>query len=159
METTASGGNAGYIRKRRKKNRSEDGVTSLIVKGATMEGPKMELRKSTEAWILDLGDERAPTRCTAAYELGKIGDNQAVEHLATVLKDCYFSVRLCAAEALGLIGNREAVGPLIKALGDDDRVFREAVLSALAKITNEFFSTPKEWTDWFRRGNERPEFP
>ncbi|MHC4600678.1 MAG: HEAT repeat domain-containing protein [Planctomycetota bacterium] len=119
----------------------------------------MESDKSTEAWILDLGDKRAPTRCTAAYELGKIGDNRAIEHLASVLKDGYFSVRQHAAESLGIIGHGDAVGPLIEALEDENQDFRAAVVCALTKITNHFFSTPEEWVDWFRKGNALPNLP
>ncbi|MHC5036871.1 MAG: HEAT repeat domain-containing protein [Planctomycetota bacterium] len=119
----------------------------------------MESEKSTEAWIQDLGDERAPTRCTAAYALGKIGDKQAVEHLSVALKDGYFSVRQHAAESLGIIGHRRAIGPLIEALRDDNLDFRKTVLNALTKITNQFFTSPDEWVDWFRKGKAFPNLP
>jgi HEAT repeat protein len=124
-----------------------------------MEDRQMESGKSTEAWIRDLGDKRAPTRCTAAYELGRIGDNQAIEHLATVLKDGYFSVRQHAAESLGTIGHEDAIGPLIEALEDENQDFRAAVVCALAKITDLFFSSPEEWVDWFRKGDALPNRP
>ncbi|MHC4597516.1 MAG: HEAT repeat domain-containing protein [Planctomycetota bacterium] len=119
----------------------------------------MESDKSTEAWIADLGAELAPTRYTAAYELSEIGDNRVVVHLATTLKDCYFSVRNRAAESLGILGRLESVGPLIEALQDDDRDFRTTVLNALGKITNEVFSTPEEWKDWYREVRPVPNLP
>jgi HEAT repeat protein len=116
----------------------------------------MEPEKSTEAWIRDLMDEKAPTRCTAAFELGKTRDRRAVEHLALTLKDGYESVRRYSAESLGNIGHNSAVEPLIDALKDDDQDFRAIVATALAKITNLVFATPEEWTDWFRKRDGAP---
>jgi HEAT repeat protein len=114
-----------------------------------MEGTSMNPEKSTEAWIRDLSDERAPTRCTAVYELGRIGDGRAVEHLVSALTDTYLSVRQYAAESLGILGNREAIGPLVKALEDDDLTSRAIIANALTKITSRFFSTPDEWSHWY----------
>ncbi|MHC5037897.1 MAG: HEAT repeat domain-containing protein [Planctomycetota bacterium] len=119
----------------------------------------MEFKKPTKAWIQDLCDERAPTRCTAAYELGKIGDHRAVMHLVKALKDGYFSVRQYAAESLGILGNKRAIEPLIAALEDDNLDLREAVAGALAKITNQFFSTSEEWYDWFDGVDARSDLP
>ncbi|MHC4780643.1 MAG: HEAT repeat domain-containing protein [Planctomycetota bacterium] len=116
----------------------------------------MESNKSTEAWIQDLSDELAPTRCTAAYELGKIGDDRAIEHLTSTLKDGYLSVRRHAAESLGTLGHEAAIGPLIEALGDDNEDFRAAVLCSLAKITDLIFDTPEGWVDWFRKSEALP---
>lgn len=126
---------------------------------AAMEDLTMEDGKPTDSWIRDLYDEKAPTRCTAAYELGKAGDLRAVAHLVKALKDAYFSVRRYAAESLGILGNEEAVGGLIEALDDDDLDFREAVVGALARITNQFFSSPEEWNEWYRHAIARPNLP
>lgn len=101
-------------------------------------------------WIRDLADARAPTRCTAAYELGKARDGVAVEALARALRDGYVSVRRAAAVSLGEIGLDGAVGPLIRALGDDDPEFRAAVVGALGRITKRAFPTPREWVAWYR---------
>jgi HEAT repeat protein len=105
--------------------------------------------KRLEDWIRDLNDERAPVRCTAAYELGKIPDDEAVRALARVLKDEYLSVRRYAAESLGLIGNDGAVESLIEALDDENSDFQTTVTEALGKITNQVFSTSGEWKAWF----------
>jgi HEAT repeat protein len=117
----------------------------------------MKSGKSTEDWIRELIDERAPTRCTAAYELGKIGDCLAVDHLTLTLKDAYLSVRYYSAESLGNIGHRRAIPPLIKALTNKDQNFRTIIKDALKKITRLLFSSSDEWRDWFRKTKPSPE--
>lgn len=116
----------------------------------------MELEKKQDAWIRDLGNEMPSTRCAAAYALGKIGDEHAVDQLAKALKDGYFSVRMYAVESLGAIGHEGAIVHLIDALEDESLEIRASVVSALAKITNLFFSTPQEWQAWFARQEARP---
>ena len=109
----------------------------------------MDSGKDVKELLLELKDERAPVRCTAAYELGKIGSEVAVEHLVALLKDDYLSVRICAAEALGNICDKRAIRPLIEVVGNEDLDISDAVVTALQKITGQTFKNPDEWKVWF----------
>lgn len=72
----------------------------------------------------------------AAYLLGKIGDDKAIDTLVTTLKDKHSEVRGSAATALGEIGNVSAVIPLIEVLEDKKAHIYEESLEALIKIND-----------------------
>lgn len=60
-------------------------------------------------------------RCTAAQALGRMGDDQAIVSLMSILNDKNqnYRLRLACAESLGKLGNQNAVDPLINILSDD----------------------------------------
>ena len=60
-------------------------------------------------------------RCTAAQALGRMGDDQAIVPLMSILnnKDENYRLRLASAESLGKLGDHDAVAPLINILADD----------------------------------------
>ncbi|MDP6364523.1 MAG: HEAT repeat domain-containing protein, partial [Candidatus Poseidoniia archaeon] len=70
----------------------------------------------------------------AAIELGKLGDERAVEPLIEVLGDESKMIGVNAARALGEIGDVRAVEPLIKALDDEYGEVCEYAARALGQI-------------------------
>ncbi len=84
-----------------------------------------------------LADKSADRRGGAAYTLGLLGDERAVDPLIAALKDEDAVVRVAAARALGRIGDERAVDPLIGALQDEDEIVREAAAWALGSIGDE----------------------
>jgi HEAT repeat protein len=70
-------------------------------------------------------------RRSAAYALGGLGSEKAVEPLIGLLKDLKSSVRRIAAEALGRLGSEKAVEPLIGLLKDPDKDVRSSAADAL----------------------------
>ncbi|MHC4597908.1 MAG: HEAT repeat domain-containing protein [Planctomycetota bacterium] len=109
----------------------------------------MDSDEDVKELLQGLKDERAPVRCTAAYELGKIGSEVAVEHLVALLEDDYISVRICAAEALGHICDKRAIRPLIEVVGNEGLGITDAAVTALQKITGQTFGNPGKWEVWF----------
>lgn len=73
-------------------------------------------------------------RHKAAWALGRIRDNHAVEPLIAALKDEAANVKSTAAGALGEIGDNQAVEPLIAELKDETPDVRSAAVKALGKI-------------------------
>ncbi|NEO38881.1 MAG: hypothetical protein F6J90_22085 [Moorea sp. SIOASIH] len=84
-----------------------------------------------------LDDNHYDVRRSAAYALGKIGTEVAIDPLIKLLADHDSSVRRSAAEALGKIGTEAAIDPLIKLLDDDDSWVRRSAADALGKIGTE----------------------
>lgn len=72
----------------------------------------------------------------AAYTLGKLGDERAVEPLIANVKKHSDDeeVQWRAAEALGNIGDKRAVDPLVNALRDPEEDVRLSAVVALGKI-------------------------
>ena len=81
-----------------------------------------------------LKDNNQNVRGGAAFVLGKIGTEIAVESLCLSLKDSDYLVRLKAIEALENIGSVKAVGPLVDVLKDRDSRVRRLAAKALKKI-------------------------
>ncbi len=84
--------------------------------------------------IESLKDDDSGVRWTAAYALGRIGGERAIEHLIPLLNDDEFDVREAAARALGEIGAESAIEYLIPLLNDDDFDVGEAAARALGEI-------------------------
>ena len=88
-----------------------------------------------ELLIKALRDEDSDAQSAAAYVLGEIGDERAVEPLIYALKkDKSKQVRANAAAALGKIGDKRAVQPLIDALSDEKNWVRRNAVHALGEI-------------------------
>ncbi|MGB2805070.1 MAG: HEAT repeat domain-containing protein [Candidatus Zixiibacteriota bacterium] len=69
----------------------------------------------------NLGAKESEVRWSAAYALGSIGSEKAIEPLIEALtKDKESYVRGRAADALGSIGSEKAIAPLIEALVTDE---------------------------------------
>jgi HEAT repeat protein len=80
---------------------------------------------------LEDGNERV--RRWAAYALGNLGDDRAVDRLIRALDDGE-TVRLSALESLAKLGNRRSVEPLIAILDDADVSARRYAATALGRI-------------------------
>jgi HEAT repeat protein len=95
---------------------------------------KLKETRNVQGLILALKNKDPTVQYDAAEALGDLGDNRAVEPLATALKNDEFSgVRWKAAEALSKIG-APAVEPLIRALSHDDDDVRWKAAIALGEI-------------------------
>jgi len=79
-------------------------------------------------------DKRSDIRRVAAWALGQIGSDQAVQYLIDPLGDKNDKVRSSAAEALGKIGSDKPVDQLITALKDERWLVRTSAANALTEI-------------------------
>jgi HEAT repeat protein len=84
-----------------------------------------------------LEDDNAELRDSAAWVLGQIGDQRAVEGLLARLEDDSPTVRASAAGALGRVGEGRAVAGLLACLEDDSAEVRAAAAWALEQIKSE----------------------
>ena len=82
-----------------------------------------------------LGDEEGDVRERAAWALGRIRDDAALDGLLELLRDPVREVRERAAWALGTLRNPVAVDGLVAALDDADALHE--VIEALARIGGE----------------------
>ncbi len=73
-------------------------------------------------------------RGRAAFMLGQLKDQRAVEPLIQALTAPGHQTPVHAAEALGKIGDRRAILPLLTMLNTDNEAFREAALEALKRL-------------------------
>ncbi|MBI5668911.1 MAG: HEAT repeat domain-containing protein [Chloroflexi bacterium] len=73
-------------------------------------------------------------RGRAAFMLGQLKDQRAVEPLIQALTAPGHQTPVFAAEALGKIGDRRAIMPLLTLLDSDNNAFREAALEALKRL-------------------------
>ncbi len=74
------------------------------------------------------------TRCWAAWVLGHIGGEAAVDALSRGLADADSAVRSSVALALGDTGAAQAVVPLLQLLDDESALVRQCAAGALEKI-------------------------
>ena len=81
--------------------------------------------------IKQLKDKDNRVRTEAAFALGRLRDERAVEPLIKTLKDKDNRVRAEAVRSLGYLRDKRAVEPVIKALEDKDTYIRESAASAL----------------------------
>ena len=89
---------------------------------------------------LSPGESTTRPRCwrtSAAWALGKIGDERAVPGLLRALRDEEAGVSGAAAWALGQIGDESTVPELLKALRDEETGVRSAAARALGWIGDE----------------------
>jgi len=86
-----------------------------------------------------LNDEDSDVRRSAAYALGKIRNEAAVEALLQALNDEDSDVRRSTAYALGKIRNEAAVEALLQALNDEDSNVRRSAAYALGEIASSKF--------------------
>ena len=109
------------------------------------------------AWALgEMGDQRAieplinalqdqqRVKEAAAKSLGEIGDAQAVQALTTILHDDNWEVRGTVAKSLGKIGDQRAIQALIRSVEDENETVRWYAVQALHEITGELFGENKE---------------
>ena len=75
----------------------------------------------------------AVRRSRGAYELGVLGDPEALRTLFDLLRSTHFLVRRTAVRALGQIGSPLAVTPLLDAVTEDPALARD-VITALQRI-------------------------
>jgi HEAT repeat protein len=88
--------------------------------------------------IYDDPDADAEEQQTALFELGKRGDQRAVEGLISLLQfNPQVDNRIYAALVLGEIGGAEAVSSLIDALCDDVQDVADHALKSLVKLGND----------------------
>lgn len=90
-------------------------------------------RPEATAALVPLTRNKA-ARLDAMIALGRIGTDQAVEHLLSLLKSSKDDVRGNAALALGLAKSPKAVDPLIAALKDEEENVRMWAALSLGKI-------------------------
>jgi HEAT repeat protein len=79
-------------------------------------------------------DEEGTVRRAAVASIAKIGNPQALPHLAMALADEEPEVRLAAAQGLAESGQAEALEPLLLALNDQDPWVQTAALKGLAAL-------------------------
>lgn len=84
-------------------------------------------------------DDKKMVREVAAKSLGEIGDSRAVKPLLKLMKDRNWEVRGTTARALGKIGDDDAIDGLIEALDDANGTVRWYANQALEVITGESF--------------------
>ena len=85
--------------------------------------------------ISALKDKNSSTRRLASKSLGRIGDEQAIDPLVTVLmSDNHPGARSNAATALGELGNVKALEPLLLALKNDNSEISSSAAYALGLI-------------------------
>ncbi len=94
-------------------------------------------RKAVPALIDRLRDERAEVKAEAAFSLGELESEAAVEPLVTRLEDGDMRVRQAAAIALGKLGFRAGFAPLQKALAEGPPDLRFQAATSLAEIDPE----------------------
>jgi HEAT repeat protein len=73
-------------------------------------------------------------RITAAYSLGSMDSNRALDALIWALKDSDWEVRLTAVESLGKHGNHRAAKPVTLLLNDPYSSIRRSALLCLGKL-------------------------
>lgn len=73
-------------------------------------------------------------RGRAAFMLGQLRDQRAVEPLIQALTAPGHQTPVFAAQALGKIGDRRAIMPLLVLLDSDNEAFHEAALEALSRL-------------------------
>jgi HEAT repeat protein len=111
--------------------------------GSTRIAAVMALAERKEKAAVDpligiLDRDYPPVQASAAFALGEIGDERAVEVLLQQIKDGQTdSIRSNAAIALGKIGKEEAVPGLINKLRDNKAGVRGSAAIALGRIGNE----------------------
>ncbi|MEX2611924.1 MAG: HEAT repeat domain-containing protein [Gemmatimonadota bacterium] len=81
---------------------------------------------------LSRGDDDA--RLRAAWKLGNLRDDRALDALAAALGDPDFHVRQAAADALGNVGSARAAPALVAALQDRHPRVRQSAASALGNV-------------------------
>jgi HEAT repeat protein len=99
-------------------------------------------------------EDRKLVREVAAKSLGEIGDARAVEPLISLMEDDTWDVRGTAARALGKIGDDSAIDMLIKALSDENGSVRWYAGQALETITGEAFGDDAEKWAEWQRGQD-----
>jgi HEAT repeat protein len=90
----------------------------------------------------------------AAWALGSIGQERALQPLLEALHHRAVRVRIQAAEALGALGDMRAVGPLIDALDTAHVATRAA--AALRRLSGEdYLVEPARWRRWAWENRKR----
>jgi len=91
---------------------------------------------AVEPLMAALDDKDSVVRLRAAWALGRIGDERAIQKLILTLQDGDWSVRMRAADALGMLGARQATSALLLLLRDKNADVRRHVIAALTKIAD-----------------------
>ncbi|OPZ83532.1 MAG: Phycocyanobilin lyase subunit alpha [bacterium ADurb.Bin429] len=113
----------------------------------------ISLREYTDSQVIEAlitlvqHDESPQVRASAAQNLGRIGDDHAIEPLMRAIHDPVEWVRSEAKDALGRIGDRRAIRALqaIKDVGDQQD--RQRTASALARLgVTEGITPPRGFT-------------
>lgn len=114
--------------------------------GPLLEDPEPAVRAGAAAGLLKLGPQPealavlqqmargvddVDARVEALKGFADWGDRSAVEPVASALDDPQPAVRRAASAALAQIGDPACLGDLVGALGDSDRLVREAVASSI----------------------------
>ena len=123
-----------------------------------------------DSLIENLKNEDCIVRRNAAFALGKIGSEKAIDALIKALtEDEDSSVRKKAAGALGKIGSERAIDPLMKALKDENSSVRwdvafalgetrsEKAVDALIKVLTEDEDSYMRWSATIALGKTRSE--
>jgi HEAT repeat protein len=89
-----------------------------------------------------LGNENSMVRRQALIALGKIGDDRAVEHIASLLNDKNSGVRFYIPVSLELIGGEKIIEPLHLALKNEMSQVRMASAEILGRLKDETAASP-----------------
>ncbi len=98
------------------------------------------IRRDAQQLIEALETAEFVSRLKAVKELGKLGDERAVEPLIKILTKPYYdeieraSIHYHAITALGNLGDERAIEPITRALRDNVEMVRKAAEEALEKI-------------------------
>ena len=91
-------------------------------------------RRTAPALLEALSDEAWVVRMNAAWAVGRLDDNRAVEPLIQLLDDRERDVQIAAAGALGRLDDSRAVSPLLESLDDSEVEVRSAAAWALGRL-------------------------
>ena len=122
----------GYVTKPFGPRELLDAIADVLIRHGIPLPPRQAVCKETP--LVALTDEDAWVRAFAAWNLGKMRDNVALEPLMAALTDEEAWVRWSAAEALGKIGDMRALESLTTALTDEEAWVRAFAAEALGKI-------------------------
>ena len=115
--------------------KSESGSTRIA---AIMALGERKEKAAVDPLIGILTRDYPPVQSSAAFALGEIGDERAVEILMKQMKDGESdTVRINSAIAIGKIGKETAVKPLIDRLRDNKAGMRSSAALWLGKLGNE----------------------
>jgi len=99
--------------------------------------------RHAEAMVALLKDAHWDTRRTTADALAKLKEPKVVPALAAALADADSDVREACALALGALRDRSAIAALVLALQDSTSSVRRIVAAALARVDEDWSSSPE----------------
>ncbi len=117
-------------------NDEEDAYRDIIINSFS-EAATQSTQYIVERLSVFLHDADSSVRWSAAFALGEVGGERAVDALLSLLKDEDSFVRWRAAAALGEVGGERAVDALLSLLKDEDSFVRWRAAAALGEVGGE----------------------